>query len=83
MRCDHCKHEFDTVALKAKQGTQVICPSCGELTTVRYSFKDSLKDFHGLLVRDPKYASMPLSLIAYIVFGAFALAMIVFFIRSH
>jgi NAD-dependent SIR2 family protein deacetylase len=83
MRCDHCKHEFDTVALKAKQGTQTICPSCGEMTTVRYSFTDSLKDFHGLLVRDPKYASMPMSLLFYVVFGAFALALIVFFIRSH
>ena len=48
MRCDHCKYEFDTVALKAKQGTQVICPSCGETTTVRYSFADSLKDFTSL-----------------------------------
>jgi len=82
MRCDHCKYEFDTVALKAKQGTQVICPSCGETTTVRYSFADSLKDFHGFLVRDPKYVSTP-HLLGYIVFVAIALAVIVFLIRSH
>jgi len=82
MRCDHCKYEFDTVALKAKQGTQVICPSCGETTTVRYSFADSLKDFHGFLVRDPKYVSTS-HLLGYIVLVAIALAVIVFLIRSH
>lgn len=83
MRCDHCKYEFDTVALKANQGTQVVCPSCGKATTVRYSLKDSLKDFHGFLVRDPKYVSRPMYLLACIVFGIFTVAMIVFFIRAH
>ena len=82
MRCDHCKHEFDTVALKAKQGEQVICPSCGKMTTVSYSFTDSLKDFHGFLVCEPKYVSSP-RLLGYIVFVAIALALIVLFVRSH
>jgi NAD-dependent SIR2 family protein deacetylase len=82
MRCDHCKHEFDTVALKAKQGEQVICPSCGKMTTVRYSFTDSLKDFDGFLVRDPKYVST-LRLLGYIVFVAIALALMLLFIRGH
>ena len=82
MKCDHCKHEFDTVALKAKQDTQVACPSCGEMTTVRYSFVDSLKDVHGFLVRDPKYVSSR-RLIAYIAFAVFALVVIFIFITSH
>jgi len=82
MSCDHCNHEFDTVALKAKQGTQIICPSCGDTTTVRYSFKDSLKDFHGFLVRDPKYVSTPY-LVGSIAFLVMALVVIAIFIRSH
>ncbi|MEI8288314.1 MAG: hypothetical protein WCH99_02485 [Verrucomicrobiota bacterium] len=80
MRCDHCQHEFDTVGLKAKQGAEVICPSCGELTAVRYSFKDSLKDFHGFLVRDPKYVST-LRLLGYIVVVVVALAVMALLIR--
>ena len=81
MRCDHCKHEFDTLALKAKQGELVDCPSCGKMTPVRYSFTDSLKDFHGFLVRDPKYVSKP-HLVGYMVFFVIALAMIAIIIRS-
>ncbi len=57
MKCDHCQYEFDTVALKAKQNTQITCPSCGALTTVRYSLCDQLRDFPGVLRRDPKYVS--------------------------
>ena len=82
MKCDHCKHEFDTVTLKAKQGEQVVCPSCAKMTTVSYSFKDSLKDIHGFLVRDPKYVSI-LRLLGYIMFVVIALALIALFIRSH
>ena len=65
MKCEHCGFEFDTVALKARQGTATICPSCGKATTVRYSFWDSAKDFHGFLVRDPKYVSRPWRLVLY------------------
>ncbi|MGI8966367.1 MAG: hypothetical protein ACR2H1_09825, partial [Limisphaerales bacterium] len=50
-------YKFDTVTLKAKQYNQTVCPSCGKSTTVHYSFLDSLKDFHGSLVRDTKYVS--------------------------
>ena len=66
MRCDHCGHAFDTVALRAKQGTETLCPSCGKMTGVHYSFADSLKDFHGVLVRDPKYVSRPLTIIFFV-----------------
>ena len=65
MRCEHCDFEFDTVALKVKQGTATVCPSCGKTTTVRYSFLDSAKDCYGFLVRDPKYISRPWRLILY------------------
>ena len=76
MKCEHCGFDFDTVALTAKQSTQTTCPSCGKLTTVKYSFRDSLRDPHGVAVRDPKYVSRPLSIIAYVVFGVLLLAII-------
>ena len=57
MKCDGCEYEFDTVALKANQGTQIVCPSCGLPVTVRYSLRDQLRDISGLLRRDPKYVS--------------------------
>ncbi len=82
MRCNHCKHEFDTVALKAKQGEQVTCPACGKMTTVSYSFTDSLKDFRGFLARDPKYVSTP-RVLGYIGIVIVALAVIGLFIRYH
>jgi hypothetical protein len=61
--------ELDTLALRAKQGTRAVCPSCGKETTVRYSFRDSLKDFHGCFVRDPKYVSRTLTYVFFVVCG--------------
>ena len=57
MNCEHCGFKFNTIALKANQDTQTVCPACGKLTLVHYTFMDSLKDVHGWMVRDPKYVS--------------------------
>jgi hypothetical protein len=76
MRCDHCENEFDTVALKAKQATQIICPACGVSTIVRYSFRDSLKDMPGCIRRDAKYISQPLTVIWWVVFGSVRLLIV-------
>ena len=57
MKCEHCGYKFNTIALKAKQGTQTICPACNKSTTVYYTFLDSLKDIHGWMVKDTKYVS--------------------------
>jgi hypothetical protein len=78
MKCDHCDHEFDTVALKAKQGTQITCPSCGATTTVRYSFRDTLRDIPGVIRRDPKYVSQRLT----VTFWVLVLVVVLLVIRS-
>jgi hypothetical protein len=81
MKCDHCSFQFDTVALKAKQGTQIECPSCGAQTTVRYSFRDTLRDIRGVIGRDPKYVSQPLTLIFWVVFVIVALLVLFAWMR--
>ncbi len=81
MRCDHCNFRFDTVALKAKQGTRVECPLCGAQTTVRYSLRDTLSDIPGVIKRDPKYVSQPLTVIFWVVFGIVALLILFAWLR--
>jgi ribosomal protein S27E len=76
MKCEHCGHEFDTVALKAKQGTPVTCPSCGTTTVTKYSFRDSLRDISGIFRRDPKYVSWPLTISFWVVFGMLLLGLL-------
>ena len=81
MKCDHCKFQFDTVALRAKQGTQIECPSCGAQTRVRYSFQDTLRDPSGVIRRDPKYVSQPLTVIICVVFAIVALLILFAWMR--
>ena len=76
MTCDHCKFQFDTVTLRAKQGTQIQCPSCGAQTTVKYSFQDTLSDIPGVITRDPKYVSRPLTVLFWIVLASVALVFV-------
>ncbi len=83
MKCDHCKHEFDTVTLNAKQGAQIICPSCGVSTIVRYSFRDTLKDILGVVRHDPKYVSQPMTVIFFIVIGIVVLLIVFLIINGR
>jgi len=78
MKCEQCGYAFDTVDLKAKQGSETLCPSCGKMTGVHYSFTDSLKDFHGVLVRDPKYVSRPLTIFFFVFIAVVALITVLF-----
>lgn len=81
MNCDHCKFQFDTTALKAKQGTLIECPSCGAQTVVRYSLRDTLRDIPGVIRRDPKYVSRPLTVIFCVVFAIVALLSLLAWMR--
>jgi hypothetical protein len=83
MKCEHCGYAFDTIALKAKQGTETVCPSCGKMTRVHYSFADSFKDFHGVLVRDPKYVGRPLTIIFFVLVGIVLLITVSVILRQQ
>ena len=67
MDCQQCKAHLDPKMLDAQQGSSMLCPSCGEVTKVKYTAGDSLADPVGsFFFRDTKYIHPAFMVIALI-----------------
>jgi len=80
MKCEQCNAKLNHRDIKAKQGSVISCPLCGQETKARYSLRDSLSDPSVVPFGNLKYASRSTSiawLVAFFVFFALLILLLI------